>query len=458
MAEQTYTVKAGDTLSKVASQYGVSLNQISGYKSGDPNKIGVGETLRIATTPMAPANTVNATNLGQNQFMVPPVPPTTAYDGLIKSSQAAITTLTPEVDKGKTDIQTKYDRLGELPTERADGYKESGVYDKQAEYSRMVNTINQKELGYQTRIDKIRNENPTGQLTEGQQIAMDKLGKDWAIEKAALSISAAFAKDDYTTAKQIVDDRIDAETEGLKNELDGLKFFYSENQDRLTDERKQILEFQIAQVEDEKAQKEEVLSQIGAIQLAAAENGAPSDVIVGIGKATDLTTAITKAGSWVDQTIDRKGDGSGGGSGTVPITAEDKRILTGAGFSTQDITDLQKAVAEFGIEATINGLSNDTQKAAVRKVYNMGEAETMYTPEKINTAATQKKAQSWLKTNYTEQQIIKMARDAGVGSRKFWFDKSDSEVLEEYMNSEKARQEYVDYLTETARSAGRLKE
>jgi len=457
MAEQTYTVKAGDTLSKVASQFGVSLNQISGYKSGDPNKIGVGETLRIATQPPAPVNTVNATNLGQNQFVVPPVPPVTGYDGLIKSSQAAITTLTPEVDKGKTDIQTKYDRLGQLPTERADGYKESGVYDKQAEYNRMVNTINQKELGYQTRIDKIRNENPTGQLTEGQQIAIDKLGKDWAIEKAALSISAAFAKDDYTTAKQIVDDRIDAETEGLKNELEGLKFFYSENQDRLTDERKQILEFQIAQVEEEKAQKEEVLSQIGAIQLAAAENGAPADVIVGIGKATDLTTAITKAGSWVDQTIDRKGT-SGGGSSLIDLAPEDERILAGAGFSTADIKDIQKSVAEFGIEATINALSTDAQKAAVRKVYNVAEGETMYTPEKINTAATMKKAQSWLKANFTEQEIIKKARDAGVGSRRFWFDKSDSEVLAEYLNSEKARQEYVDYLTETARSAGRLQE
>lgn len=457
MAEQTYTVKAGDTLSKVASQYGVSLNQISGYKSGDPNKIGVGETLRIATTPPAPVNTVNATNLGQNQFVVPPTPPTTAYDGLIKSSQAAITTLTPEVDKGRTDIQTKYDRLGQLPTERADGYKESGVYDKQAEYNRMVNTINQKELGYQTRIDKIRNENPTGQLTEGQQIAIDKLGKDWAIEKAALSISAAFAKDDYTTAKQIVDDRIDAETEGLKNELDGLKFFYSENQDRLSDERKQILEFQIAQVEDEKAQKEEVLSQIGAIQLAAAENGAPADVIVGIGKATDLTTAITKAGSWVDQTIDRKGTG-GGGSSLIDLAPEDERILAGAGFSAADIKDIQKSVAEFGIDATINALSTEAQKAAVRKVYNVAEGETMYTPEKINTAATMKKAQSWLKANFTEQEIIKKARDAGVGSRRFWFDKSDSEVLAEYLNSEKARQEYVDYLTETARSAGRLQE
>ena len=248
MAEQTYTVKAGDTLSKIASNYGVNISDISGYASGDPNKIGVGETLRVATRDIAPANTIAAPNLNQTPYKVPPVAPVTGYDGLIKSSNAAITDLTPKVDADKANIQTKYDRLGQLSSERADGYKKEGVYTKQAAYNQMVNTINQKELGYQTRIDKIRNENPTGQLSEGQQIAMDKLSKDWAIEKAALSISAAFAKDDYTTAKAIVDDRIDAETEGLRNELEGLKYFYPENKDQLSDERKNLLEFQISQI------------------------------------------------------------------------------------------------------------------------------------------------------------------------------------------------------------------
>lgn len=42
-----YTVKPGDTLSGIAGQYGVSTSAISGYKSGDPNKIFPGETLSI---------------------------------------------------------------------------------------------------------------------------------------------------------------------------------------------------------------------------------------------------------------------------------------------------------------------------------------------------------------------------------------------------------------------------
>lgn len=43
----TYTVKSGDTLSKIAQQYGVSPQAITGYRSGNPNLIYPGEVLTI---------------------------------------------------------------------------------------------------------------------------------------------------------------------------------------------------------------------------------------------------------------------------------------------------------------------------------------------------------------------------------------------------------------------------
>ena len=46
----TYTVKSGDTLSKIGQQYGVPINQISGYKSGNPDLIYPGEVLNIGQT------------------------------------------------------------------------------------------------------------------------------------------------------------------------------------------------------------------------------------------------------------------------------------------------------------------------------------------------------------------------------------------------------------------------
>jgi LysM repeat protein len=43
----TYKVKSGDTLSAIASKYGVKVSDISGYKSGNPNLIYSGEVLSI---------------------------------------------------------------------------------------------------------------------------------------------------------------------------------------------------------------------------------------------------------------------------------------------------------------------------------------------------------------------------------------------------------------------------
>jgi len=447
MAEQLYTVKAGDTLSKVAQQYGVNVSDISGYASGDPNKIGVGESLKVMTRDIAPVNTVTATNLGQTPYKTPPVTPATGYAGLIASTNAAITNLQPDVDQGKADIKSKYDRLGQLPGEKADAYKDEGVYEKQGIYNKMVNTINQKELGYQTRVDKIRNENATGQLTEGQSIAIDKLSKDWAIEKAALSISAAFAKDDYTLAKTIVDDRIAAETEGLQNELDGLKYFYTENASTLSDERKNLLQFQIKTIEDEKAEKERVLSEIGAIQLAAAENGAPADVVMAIGKATDLTSAITGAGSWIDQTIDRDGSGDGGYS-TVDLAPEDERSLAGAGYSVQDIKDIKLAVAQFGVQSVLDAESDPKKQAAIRKVYGITE------PERIKRAdiesVKQADAVKWLEANYDEEELVQLAREKGFAR---WYRGSSGEKSN-FLKSDAARKVYIEAMVKKATDAG----
>lgn len=54
----TYVVKSGDTLSAIASQYGVGVGDISGYKSGNPNLIYPGEVLTIKLpTPPTPQPT-----------------------------------------------------------------------------------------------------------------------------------------------------------------------------------------------------------------------------------------------------------------------------------------------------------------------------------------------------------------------------------------------------------------
>ena len=49
-AARTYTVQQGDTLSGIAARFGINMNQITGYRSGNPNLIYAGEVLTIGGT------------------------------------------------------------------------------------------------------------------------------------------------------------------------------------------------------------------------------------------------------------------------------------------------------------------------------------------------------------------------------------------------------------------------
>lgn len=60
----TYTVKSGDTLSGIAAKFGVSVGQISGYRSGNPNLIYPGEVLTIGGASSAPSGTVYTVKSG----------------------------------------------------------------------------------------------------------------------------------------------------------------------------------------------------------------------------------------------------------------------------------------------------------------------------------------------------------------------------------------------------------
>lgn len=375
---QNYTVVKGDTLSSIASRYGVKVSDITGYRSGNPNLIYPGEKLSIGTTktpattttstPVPPANTIQATNLGQDPYKVQQPTQNSAYSKLIDSTNVAITSGTKTVDEDAARMKTVYDTLGSQSTRKADMYQDEGVYDKKAEYDRLVNIINQKDLASRRRVERIRNENPTGQLAEGQRIAIEKEEREWASEKADLAIAAAFAQDDYTLAKTIVDDKIKAETEALTTELAGLQYFYEQNYNRLSDDRKTLLNMQMKEITDEKSEKERVLSSIGQIQIAAAKNGASAETIIAIGKSDSLEGALVAAGRYAS-------DEAGGGSGfdwtnTQIATGAQNAGVSIAEFKTYDDTTKNFFIngvddAKSNIDDSLKTSTPDDVKAAI---------------------------------------------------------------------------------------------
>lgn len=61
----------------------------------------------------------------------------------------------------------------------------------------------------------------------------------------------------------------------------------------------------------------------------------------------------------------------GGGSGPVTITAEDKRGLVGAGFTSTEANAIGADVNKYGLAKVLEGITDPTQKAAIQKVYGV---------------------------------------------------------------------------------------
>jgi hypothetical protein len=118
-------------------------------------------------------------------------------------------------------------------------------------------------------------------------------------------------------------------------------------------------------VENELADKKSLLTQLGAIQLEAAQNGAPTSVITAIGKAQDVTGAIGAAGKFIGLYDRMKADSSmSGGSGA--ITFSDTQLANGAanaGVPLSTFTTYDKDTQNFFINGDINGTKAEIDKA-----------------------------------------------------------------------------------------------
>lgn len=186
MASQTYIVKAGDTLSGIGKTFGLSyadsLKNITGYKSGDSNKINVGEKLTVnlpggdSSSPAQSTNTPAAVP-GPNQGV------TDYLNGFQSSIADALdpVKLRQSVENLTSSLVTEpapqnYSRV-QL---RQQLNQANGIED-------LSNTINdlktqQEELAAKLRAQKVNEQGKpvalgviSGRITEEQQQAQDQM-------------------------------------------------------------------------------------------------------------------------------------------------------------------------------------------------------------------------------------------------------------------------------------------
>ncbi len=379
----SYTVQSGDTASQIASNLGVNLGDISGYRSGDPNKIYPGEVLNVnsktdasaapastpstpvtsegatyksvvPTIPTTPANTVNASDLTAKPFTVSSADVPTAYQGLLgltQATQANIDTLTPKVASGASDITSITDTLANEESKRTSLYSSEGVDAAKADLDSINQQMKARDLAYQRQVQTIQDNNPTGQLQAGQDSQLNLLARDHAREMADLAIVAEAKQGNYTTAKDIVDKKVDAETEGLKIRLSSLQNFYTDNKDNLSTQQKTLLQQQTDILTKVISDKQDSLKQVGELQITAAKNGAPASVIQSIGKSQSVTDAVTAGGSYLGDILSvSEAKTLGVPYGTTRAAAEGKSaVVPVKAATTAKPTSSQVNVSQAGL-------------------------------------------------------------------------------------------------------------
>ncbi len=306
-------------------------------------------------TPLPPVNSISASNLGVRPYSPPPQSTPTGYygvNGMIKATTQSIVDRQLANQKFEEDAAATYDSLSGQGKRRNDLYKSEGVIKAKEELDAFTQRMRAKEQAYIARVDRVRNENPTGVLESGQNIELDRISKNHAIESSADAITAEFKLGNYENAKSLVDSLVDAETEDLRLKLEGIKYFGEKNADRLNQEERDILAQEEKQADREYQEKRDLRNDIGNIMLKAAEAGAPASVISEIAKSGDIASAIGIASSYV------------GSSGTGSFTTN--QINDGAVKAGVDIATFRGFDADtknFFINGDINGAQKSIDEA-----------------------------------------------------------------------------------------------
>lgn len=370
-----------------------------------------------------PVNTMPGAAVGTNPTTYATYFPTsTAHTGLAETATASrdayLANTAKEADQltetqstDKSSIQALLAKLGMASTKKTNLYESSGLNDQQKDIDTITSEMESTGRSFDKQIETIRNTNPEGKLVSGVDVDVNNLTRQKAATLADQAIVLNAKTRNFTTAKSIIDTKVDAETDDLKTQLTGLQYFYDQNAGTLTKDQATLLQQKINEAQDEYDEAKTTRTNIGNIQLEAAKNGAPVSIVKAIGAASDITGATSAAGSYLVTPKTSTTD-------NFKLSQAQVSQLLSGGFNTADAAQIQSDITQFGLAKTIEGMTPEKQ-ALVKRVFAGSDA--------VNDASTpqgQFLNADYFSTLFTEDQLKQAADDAGYRS---WYTSWDSE-------------------------------
>lgn len=337
----TYTVKKGDTLGAIARQLGTSVDNLTGYRSGNKDLIFPGETITVKS-PVENEATQRASTV-RSELTDTPSPTNTpkskdsSYGGFDFDQ---LQTNLADAQKKREEAFAKLDgfrsnRYEELSSER-------GLDDKRSEISKLDELITQKKNERDASIAQIR-KNPgasAATLTGEVGVATDKLNA----EINNLIGQRNSLANEYNTTLSEIDSLVEREAQDLENSLGFFDTSVSEAQGLIDAYQKALIE-ELRREEDRSYDLEDDLRDFEqAMQLARlkeATGGAGTNYTILTDQFGRPTVAIDKKNPTVQ--IDLSG-----AEGSLPKGGTDPALL-------QSIANQQNQDSGGGF---LSGISN----------------------------------------------------------------------------------------------------
>lgn len=447
-SDGSITVQSGDTLSGI---YGSDWQTASGY-TGNPSSLPVGTVLPAPKTsgsaPVVPTvpTIVDSSHLGAsttppiptgNNTLATGTPSNTAQTALDSQNPVPPTqTLTSEEQAAKTSANTISSNIVNLDTSLTNKAADTtaalataGVPQLTQQLQTLNNTITQKTADlatYDANQQQIQNnisQQPVAMsIITGQQAEQ---ARQSAITRASMvseigmyNAQVQATQGNITLATKTAQDAIDAKYQPILDQIQIQKDQLAAIQPLLTsadakDAANQSLK--ISQYQNQIAQQKTDEANVAAVALEAANNGAPSDVVAAIGKATDQTGALSAAKGYLSDTTAKAIQvaqltklnlenaaavkAAAGGSGNVvlqnPVTGAGVNVssdlapyvnFSSNGNSYMDASTLEGTAAQKSAminEATTAGLKVITNKNTATDLGNIRDATN-----KLNSIST----------------------------------------------------------------------
>lgn len=281
------------------------------------------------TPPTTGSTTISSASMTPTATMTPGTPPTdtTNYPGIISGNAASIGNDFASLDAKQTAAQSALNdpnnpdslsnQIAALSGEdvnktndTATAYQTGGVNDAYNTQQSLNNQIQNLNFASQA----IPSENDQYNAGRGTDKAIAQVQTNSALRTnaiAALGVSEqyALASKNYASAKNAADQAINYKYAPIEAHLAALQSQYNMNKDNLdaiSAKRSEALKVSLDKQTADAATAKQTASDISAIKLEAAKNGAPAAVLASIDKATDGNDAINLAKGYMSNPLDNE--------------------------------------------------------------------------------------------------------------------------------------------------------